>query len=639
MALLASRSLLSRLKRVLQISSPVNTVSNKCSVHLSSKLKALSVGEYDTVYRNSIENREQFYDELAQNVVWHKPYTRVLDTNSSLNSPNWFPGGELNTCYNAVDKHVENGHGARIAIIHDSPVTDSKKFMTYDQLLEQVKKLARVLTDQGVQKGDTVLIYMPMMAESLVAMLASTRIGAVHSVVFGGFAAQELCTRIGHLKPKVIISASCGVEPSRIVHYKPLLDTAIKISSHKPNKCIILQRPNLSQASMDRDRDIDWNEAMDKSKGHDAIPVESNHPCYVLYTSGTTGNPKGIVRPTGGHAVILPWTMSAIYGMKEGEVWWAASDLGWIVGHSYICYAPLFNGNTTIVYEGKPVGTPDSKQFFRIIKEHNVQGLFTSPTALRSIKQADPKVSVHAENDLKHVFVAGESLDHETRIWTESAFKAPALDNWWQTETGYAISAHCMGLKMNRNPPRGTTGKPFIGFDIQILNSEGKEVGVGELGRMVCRLPLPPGCMNTLFQAHVRYGETYFKQFPGYYDTMDAGMKDINGYISVLSREDDVINVAGHRLSTTALEEALMEHEDVVEAAVCGVPDDLKGVVPLGLVVVNKHREEGDLVKELVSLVRNIIGPVAAFRHCAIVKVSNDSFNKNCMLHKEMYIL
>uniref|UniRef100_A0A2P2HVP7 Acyl-CoA synthetase short-chain family member 3, mitochondrial n=1 Tax=Hirondellea gigas TaxID=1518452 RepID=A0A2P2HVP7_9CRUS len=590
-----------------------------CTVHLSAPANSLTVGDYETVYRNSIEKKEEFWDELAQKIVWHKPYVRVLDPNSLPTSPLWFPGGELNTCYNAVDVHVQKGRGKKVAIIHDSPVTETKKKITYDELLDQVSRLAGVLSNLGVTRGNRVLIYMPMMAEALIAMLATARLGAIHSVVFGGFAAKELSTRIMHLKPKVILSASHGIEPSRIIEYKPLLDTAIKISSHKPNHCVILQRPMFNHITMEKGRDLNWDEEMAKAKPHDAVPVESNHPCYVLYTSGTTGKPKGIVRPTGGHAVVLPWTMKAIYGMEKDDVWWGASDLGWVVGHSYICYAPLLNGNTTVIFEGKPVGTPDSKQFFRMITEHNIRGLFTAPSALRAIKQKDPTGHIGPNSNLKHLFIAGECLDHDTRVWAEKAFNIHGLDHWWQTETGYAISAHCMGLNMDPNPPRGTTGKPFIGYDLELLNSEGEKVGPGELGRIVCKLPLPPGCMNTLYDAHVRFIESYFQQYPGYYDTMDAGMKDKDGYISVLSREDDVINVSGHRMSSLALEEALMEHPDVDDALVCGVPDELKGVVPLGLVVVNKERDEKELVKELVAAIRLHVGPVAAFRHCAIV--------------------
>jgi len=581
---------------------------------------SLTTGDYEYVYKNSIEKREEFYDELGKKLTWHTPYTSVLDPSGLPTSPNWYTGGQLNTCYNAVDRHVENGHGDRLAIIYDSPVTETVTKMTYSELLDQVRKMAYVLMKNGVKTGDKVLIYMPMVAESLVAMLACTRIGAVHSVVFGGFAAQELSARIGHLKPKVIVSASCGIEPSRVVQYKPLLDTAIKIASHKPAKCIILQRPNLPKASIEKDRDVTWAEEMDKAVGVDAVPVDSNHPCYVLYTSGTTGSPKGIVRPTAGHAVVLPWTMKTIYDMEEGETWWAASDLGWVVGHSYICYAPLLNGNTTIVYEGKPVGTPDSHQFFRVIEQHDVRGMFTAPTALRAIKQANQEATFSGPSNLRHVFIAGETLDNETRLWTEKAFKVPALDNWWQTETGYAISAHAVGLGMNPKPPRGTTGKPFPGYDVQFANSDGGKIERGELGRIVVKLPLPPGCMSTLHDAPVRFIEHYFQQFPGYYDTMDAGMLDRDGYVSVLSRLDDVINVAGHRLSTSALEEALLEHDDVIEAAVIGVPDDLKGVVPLGLVVLNKPREEAEVTKELVDTVREHVGPVAAFRLCAVVE-------------------
>ncbi|KAF2365284.1 AMP-dependent synthetase/ligase [Trinorchestia longiramus] len=590
------------------------------SVECSSRASSLTTGDYDTVHRNSIKHKEQFWDEIAQNIVWHKPYTQVLDPECLLTSPLWFRGGELNTCYNAVDRHVEAGKGSKVAIIHDSPVTGSKRSFTYLQLLDQVKRMAGVLSQLGVTKGDTVLIYMPMMMETIVAMLACTRIGAIHSVVFGGFAPQALSTRLTHLQPKVVLSASCGIEPSRVIEYKPMLDTAIQISQHKPKHCVILQRPHLPEAGLHKSRDVSWDEVMAKSQGHDPVPVESNHPCYILYTSGTTGKPKGIVRPTGGHAVVLPWTMKAIYGVEEDDVWWSASDLGWVVGHSYICYAPLLNGNTTIVYEGKPVGTPDSNQFFRVIKEHNVKTMFTSPSALRAIRKVDETAMIDDGTKFEHCFVAGECLDHRTRAWAENALKVPVLDNWWQTESGFPITAHCMGLGMHPNPPRGTTGKPVPGYDIELLNSENEHVGVGELGRIVCRLPLPPGCFNTLFEAHTRYIDTYFQQFQNYYDTMDAGMMDKDGYISVLSREDDVINVAGHRMSALALEEALMEHSDVEDALVCGVPDELKGVVPLGLVVVNRERNEKELAQELIAHIREHVGPVAAFKHCAIVK-------------------
>ena len=579
-----------------------------------------SSATYDSLHRKSIEKKEEFWDELGQKVVWHKPYKRVLDPESAPTSPRWFVGGEINTCYNAVDRHVEAGRGDRVAIIHDSPVTGTKKAVTYSDLQQQVARLARVFSNLGVTKGDTVLIYMPMMAEAVMAMLAVTRLGAIHSVVFGGFAASQLSSRIDHLKPKLIVIASCGVEPSRTVEYKPIVDAAIQISHHKPKHCLVLQREDLPQARLKPGSDLNWEEEIEYAKGHDPVPVDSDHPCYVLYTSGTTGNPKGISRPTGGHAVVLPWTMKAFYGMEPDDVWWAASDLGWIVGHSYICYAPLLNGNTTVIYEGKPVGTPNSKQFYRVIQEHNVKGMFTAPTALRAIKLVDADASMSEDSPLKYMFVAGETLDHETREWAESSFRVPVLNNWWQTETGFAITAHCVGLFDTKNPPKGSAGKPCVGYDLQLVTSEGKQVERGELGRIVCRLPLPPCCFTTLHDAHNRFIDTYFRQFPGYYDTMDAGMRDSEGFISVLSREDDVINVAGHRLSTLALEEALMEHSNVVEAAVVGVPDEMKGVVPLGLVVVKFPAEEKPLAKELVSLVRERIGPVAAFKHCAVVE-------------------
>lgn len=607
------------LKNCTSLNKYVTNLNGGFSVN-SIREKSLTTGNYDEVHRNSIEKKEEFWDEVAQNVTWTKPYKRVLDPDSALTSPRWFPGGELNTCYNAVDRHVENGMGSQVAIIHDSPVTGNKSKITYLELQDKVSKLAGVMAKLGVSTGDTVLIYMPMVAEAVVAMLAASRIGAVHSVVFGGFAPPELAKRIDHLKPKVILIASCGIEPSRFVEYKPLLDAALKISHHKPAKCIAYQRPGLPKSVLKPGVDVDWQEEVEYSKGHDPVPLESNHPAYVLYTSGTTGDPKGIVRPTGGHTVVLPWTMQAIYGLKPSDVWWAASDLGWVVGHSYICYGPLLNGNTTVVYEGKPTSTPNSKQFYRVIEEHNVAAMFTAPTALRAIRLADPTAKLASGTSFKHLFVAGEALDHETRHWSEESFGVTALDHFWQTETGYAITAHCMGLNMNPNPPRGTTGKPGIGFDLTLLTSDGKEVKTGELGRIVSRLPLPPGCLTSLYEAHDRYLDTYFKQFRGYYDTMDAGMKDTENYISVLSREDDVINVAGHRLSTLGLEEALYEHPDVVEAAVIGVPDELKGVVPFGFVVVKKRREEEEFVKEVIELVRKRVGPVASFKYCAIVK-------------------
>lgn len=581
-------------------------------------------GSYDELFNRSIKEPEIFWDEVAQGIEWFRPYTRVLD-NSNEPFTKWFVGGQLNTCYNAVDRHVSAGRGDQLSIIHDSPITNSMRKITYSELQELVARLAGGLSKLGVGYGDRVLIYMPMIPEAVVSMLATVRLGAIHSVVFGGFAARELATRISHLEPKVIICSSCGVEPSRLVPYKPMVDEAINLSTHKPQRCVVYQRPNFEEASLVPGRDVNWQELMSTAPRHDPVPVDSNDPCYVLYTSGTTGQPKGIVRPSGGHAAVLPWTMKAIYGMDPGDVWWAASDLGWIVGHSYICYSPLLNGNTTVIYEGKPVGTPDPGQFFRVIRDHGVKGMFTAPTALRAINREDPKAEEGKKYDissLKYFFVAGEPLDHETRVWAEENFKAPVLDNWWQTETGYAITANAVGMGMSLNPPKNATGKPFVGFNIKVLTPDGQEAGPGELGRIVSRLPLPPGCMSTLYNSPERFVNSYFQEYPGYYDTMDAGVKDSQGYISVLSRDDDVINVAGHRLSTLCLEEAVLEHPDVIDAAVIGVPDAMKGDIPLALFVVRNgfNRSEEEVVKELVAVVRKTIGPVAAFRLSARVK-------------------
>lgn len=580
-------------------------------------------GTYDELYRRSLENPEDFWAHVGECATWFTPFNKVLD-NSNPPFSKWYVGGTLNTCYNAVDRHVEAGRGEQAAIIHDSPITNSLATMTYSELQEEAARMAGGLSKLGVTKGDRVLIYMPMIPQAIVAIMAITRLGAVHSLIFGGFAARELAVRINHLEPKVIISASCGVEPSRTVHYKPILDQAIDFSSHKPQNTLIFQRPGLEEATMKSPRDVDWQELRANSQRHDCVPVDSNDPCYVLYTSGTTGDPKGIVRPTGGHAAVLPWTMHSIYDMNPGEAWWAASDLGWIVGHSYICYAPLFNGNTTIVFEGKPVGTPDAGQFFRVIQDHNVKGMFTAPTAIRAIMKADPEAKEAAKYDtscLRSLFLAGESLDNETRKWSENNFKVPILDNWWQTETGSAITAHCRGLGMNLNPPRNASGKAFMGYDLRLLREDGSEAENGELGRIVSKLPLPPSCMTTLYQADKRFVETYFSSFPGYYDSMDAGIRDNEGYVAIMAREDDVINVAGHRLSTLALEEAMLEHPCVIDAAVVGVPDELKGEVPLGLFVIKptSSSTEEQIQKELISTVRQNVGPVAAFRLSAQV--------------------
>lgn len=548
-----------------------------------------------------------------------KPWDRVLD-HSNPPFTKWFVGGETNACYNAVDRHVEKGNGDRLALIHDSPVTSSKRYITYAELLDKVAKMAASLASYGVQRGDRVLIYMPMIPEAVVAMLAVVRLGAIHSLVFGGFAARELSVRIRHVQPKVIISASCGVEPSRIIKYKPILDSAIDMSGVEPNKCIIYQRDGLEKAELKAGgRDVSWEEAVSGTRLHDCVPVEANEAMYVLYTSGTTGDPKGIQRPTGGHLVSLNWTMSNIYDMKEGDRWWAASDLGWVVGHSYICYAPLLAGLTSVVYEGKPVGTPDAGQFFRVIEDHKVQGLFTAPTALRAIRSEDPELECGRRYDtstLRYIFLAGEHCDYETRSWTEQKVKVPVLDHWWQTETGHPITSTCIGLGHSLNPPRDASGVPVPGYNVQILNEDKKEITRGNLGRIVIKLPLPPGNMTTLFRADDRFASVYFSEYPGYYDSMDAGIMDEDGQIYVMSRDDDVINVAGHRLSTSALEEALLEHPCIAEAAVIGVPDAMKGELPLGLYVPAKGNTtpEEQINKEAIKLVRELVGPVAAFK-------------------------
>nr|CAH0100879.1 unnamed protein product [Daphnia galeata] len=608
---------------------------------------------YADVYERSIREPEQFWAEEAERISWMKPWSRLLD-NSNPPFTKWywlhlwayrqFVGGETNACYNAVDRHVVNGHGQRTAIIHDSPVTSTQRSITYAELQMQVSKLAAALSSYGVKKGDNVLIYMPMIPEAVVAMLAVVRLGAVHSLVFGGFAARELSVRIKHAEPKVIISASCGVEPTRLIRYKPLLDQAISMSGIEPKRCIIYQRPGLPEvATMTPGRDVSWEEAMDGDRTHDCVPVEANQAMYILYTSGTTGDPKGIQRPTGGHIVALSWVMKNIYAMKGGERWWAASDLGWVVGHSFICYGPLLAGCTTLVYDGKPVGTPDAGQFFRVIQDHGIQGFSTAPTALRAIRREDPELEFgrkYNTSSLRYVFLAGEHCDYETRNWAEEKIKVPVLDHWWQTESGHPITSTCVGLGHSLNPPRDASGVPVPGYNgrhlshshfaMKVLNADKVEAERGTLGRIVIKLPLPPGTMSTLYRADDRFSSIYFKDYPGYYDSMDAGIMDADGQLYVMSRDDDVINVAGHRLSTSALEEALLEHPCISEAAVVGVPDEMKGELPLGLYVTTKGgahlhaktaravspntKPEEEINKEAIRLVRELVGPVAAFR-------------------------
>jgi len=572
---------------------------------------------YQDELEQSLTNPQDYWGRIAENIVWEKKWNKVMD-NSNPPFVKWFPGGELSMCYNAVDRHVDEGFGEQTALVWDSAITTRQEKISYSSLQDQVSKLAGVLSRQGVAKGDVVIIYMPMVPEAVVAMLAVVRLGAVHSVVFGGFAAKELAIRIKHAQPKMMISASCGLEPNRIVQYKPNVDEAIRLSG-LPVKSLVFQREEW-QADI-KSSDLVWQDVVPGSPGHDCVPVEAMEPLYILYTSGTTGQPKGVQHPTGGHAVVNKWTMENIYGSKPGDTWWAASDLGWIVGHEYICYSPLLNRNTSVLYEGKPVGTPDAKQFFRVIQDHGVNGMFTAPTAIRAIKREDQEGQGTKEMDissLKHLFVAGEHCDYETRLWAEKIFQVPVLDNWWQTETGHALTSTCIGLGNSLSPPKDVSGMAVPGWDIKILKEDGSEAEPNELGRIVAKLPMPPGCMSTLFRADQRFEDTYFTSFPGYYDTMDAGVKDEHGYVKVMSRDDDVINVAGHRLSTSAIEEVLLSHPGVGDAAVVGVSDQLKGQLPMGIVV-PRPEFQGNLKEELVKKVREDLGAVAAFRLVAIV--------------------
>ena len=577
---------------------------------------------YEIAYQQSIHDPDSFWGEAAQDCHWYKKWERVFNDS---NAPffRWFAGGELNTCYNALDIHIDNGRGDQNALIYDSPVTDTIKKFTYRQLRDEVAQFAGVLVSRGVQKGDRVIIYMPMIPEAAIAMLACARLGAVHSVVFGGFAANELATRINDARPKVIVSASCGIEVKRIVRYKPLIDRAIEMAEAKPKCCIILQRP-METASMIDGRDIDWNQAMSNAKPHDCVPVESTDPLYILYTSGTTGQPKGVVRDNGGHMVALKWSMKAIYNVDQGDVYWAASDVGWVVGHSYIVYAPLLKGCTTIIYEGKPVGTPDAGAFWRVISEHKVKALFTAPTAFRAIKREDPDAELMKKYDLsnfKTLFLAGERLDPDTLRWAENHLGIPVIDHWWQTETGWGIAANCMGIHHFPVKP-GSPTKAVPGWDVRVVDPDNNPVKPGKIGALVVRLPLPPGSLLTLWNNDERYVSSYLEEFPGYYKTADAGFIDEDGYIYVMTRTDDIINTAGHRLSTGAIEEVLADHPEVAECAVLGVDDQLKGQVPIGFLVLNAGvtRNHDEIIKEVVQMVRDRIGPVTSFKTAAIIK-------------------
>jgi propionyl-CoA synthetase len=581
------------------------------------------MGKYAEMYRRSIEDPEGFWGEAAGDIQWAKKWEKVLDDS---NKPfyRWFVGGELNTCYNALDYHVENGRADQTALIYDSPVTGTVKKFSYRELLDDVARFAGVLRGKGVQKGDTVVIYMPMIPEAVVAMLACARIGAVHSVVFGGFAANELAIRINDAKPRVIISASCGLEgATKVIPYKPLLDEAIRLAQSKPTSCIIKQRPQVKAEAI-AGRDFDWDEEMAAATAADCVTVAATDPLYILYTSGTTGIPKGVVRDNGGHAVALKWSMRYIYDVEPGDVYWAASDVGWVVGHSYIVYAPLFHGCTTILYEGKPIGTPDAGAFWRVISEHGVKVLFTAPTAFRAIKKEDPKGEFFKKYDLsnfKTLFLAGERLDPDTYHWASELLHKPVIDHWWQTETGWPIAANCMGIEALPVKP-GSPTVPVPGYKVCILDADGKELPPDTEGIVTIKLPLPPGCLPTLWQQDERYKESYLSMYPGYYFTGDGGYIDKDGYIYIMGRVDDVINVAGHRLSTGAMEEIIATHPDVAECAVLGVQDDLKGQVPVGFFVLKDgaNRDPKEVAAELVKMVRDQIGAVACFRQATAVK-------------------
>ena len=579
------------------------------------------MSSFAAVYRRSLTEREDFWAEAAETIHWNKRWDRVLDDS---NAPfyRWYPGAELNTCYNALDRHIEAGRGDQAALIYDSPVTGTKTTFTYSSLCDQAARCAGVLASLGVGRGERVIIYMPMIPQAVVAMLACARIGAVHSVVFGGFASNELAVRIDDATPKLIVSASCGIEPGRVVEYKPLLDKAIELATHKPEHCVVVQR-DVSPCELIPGRDRDWDEEMDKAPAHECVPVAATDPLYILYTSGTTGQPKGVVRDNGGHAVALNWSMPNIYDIAPGEVYWAASDIGWVVGHSYIVYAPLLNGNTTILYEGKPVGTPDAGAFWRVISEHGVKSLFTAPTAFRAIKKEDPageKIKDYDISGMRSLFLAGERLDPDTLYWARDKLGIPVLDHWWQTETGWSICANCIGIE-DLPVKDGSPTKPVPGMDVAVLNNEGNACEAGEIGALVIKLPLPPGTFPTLWNAKGRYVEAYLDEYPGYYKTADAGFIDEDGYVFVMARTDDIINVAGHRLSTGGMEEVLASHPDVAECAVVGVADELKGQVPIGFLVLNAgvDRPDDEIVNEEVQRVRDQIGPVASFKTASVV--------------------
>jgi propionyl-CoA synthetase len=575
---------------------------------------------YDEEYAAWQRDPQGWWLARAGAIDWHRPPARAFDPAMGAYG-RWFPDGALNTCFNAVDRHVAAGRGDQPALIWDSAMTGRKQIITFAQLQARTAKLAGALAARGVAKGDRIIIYMPMVPEAVIAMLAVARLGAIHSVVFGGFAAPELAARIADATPRAVITASCGLEPGRVVAYKPLLDAAIALSPHKPEFCLVLQRPE-HRADLDLN-DIDFDTAEDAAAPHDCVPVAATDPLYILYTSGTTGTPKGIVRDNGGHAVALMNSMRMVYGVDAGDVFWAASDVGWVVGHSYICYGPLLAGCTSVIYEGKPVGTPDAGAFWRVCEEHRVRVLFTAPTAIRAIKREDSSGALMKQYDLSNLaalFLAGERCDPDTVVWSERLLARPVIDHWWQTETGWAITGNFAGLGLFPVKP-GSGGKPSPGYDVQALDEGGNPLPRGRIGALAVRLPLPPSCLPTLWNNEPRFRAGYLETFPGWYQSGDAGMIDEEGYVSVMSRTDDIINVAGHRLSTGAMEEVLASHPDVAECAVVGVRDSLKGQVPLGLVVLKAGVEKTEflLQQELVTMVRERIGPVAAFREARVV--------------------
>ena len=577
---------------------------------------------YDEVYARSRRDPEGFWGAAAEDLHWDRRWDRVFD-DSRPPYYRWFTGGMLNTCYNALDLHVDRGRGKQAALIYDSPVTGTVKAFTYAALRDEVARFAGALRQGGVDKGDRVIIYMPMVPEAVIAMLACARIGAIHSVVFGGFASKELATRIDDAKPTVMLSASCGIEGNRVIPYKPLLDAALEMASFKPRRCVILQRPQETCALVPG-RDVDWAEAVAGASPVDCVPVAATDPLYILYTSGTTGIPKGVVRDNGGHAVALKWSMGNVYGMGAGETYWAASDIGWVVGHSYIVYAPLLRGCTTILYEGKPVGTPDPGAFWRVASQHGVSALFTAPTAFRAIKKEDPQGAYIGKYDLSRfrtLFLAGERCDPDTLLWARERLQVPVIDHWWQTETGWPMAANCVGLGMLPVKP-GSPTKAVPGYDVRVLSEDNQEMPAGQIGSIAVRLPLPPGSLPTLWNNDAGFEASYLARHPGHYLTGDAGYQDADGYLYIMSRVDDIINVAGHRLSTGAMEEVLSAHPDIAECAVVGVADEIKGEIPMGFAVTKAGvtRAEAEITRELVEMVRERIGPVASFKVVTLVK-------------------